>query len=161
MHFFSASYVHLLTEQPNWAPLWVLDGLFGVGAVWLYLVAPHLQSIVLHFNQFVLVSILVLLVKCSFFPILIWQKWAKNWTKVMFCGNLVPTKVMIKRDWKPVHLKIHACQIVWKLSKVGQKFYCKIEKVFISTSSYRDQLWAVSGLLHTVLYPPRKKRIDT
>ena len=48
-----------------------------------------LHSIVLHFNMSPNVQ---------YFPILIWQKWTKNWTKVMFCGYQVPTKVTIKRD---------------------------------------------------------------
>ena len=48
-----------------------------------------LHSIALHFN---------IGPNVQYFPILIWQKWTKNWTKVMFCGNQVPTKVTIKRD---------------------------------------------------------------
>ena len=40
--------------------------------------------------------------------------WTKNWTKVTFCGNSVPTKVKTKRDQKPVQSRVHACQIEYK-----------------------------------------------
>ena len=63
--------------------------LFGVGAVWLYSVVldcTTLHSIVLHFN----ISAVF-----KYFPILIWQKWTKYWTKVIFPGNSVPTKVTL------------------------------------------------------------------
>ena len=34
--------------------------------------------------------------KVKYFPIIIWQKWTKYWTKVIICGNSVHTKVTFK-----------------------------------------------------------------
>ena len=60
--------------------------LFWVGGVWLYSIILVLYSIVLH---------LTLVRNVTYFPILIWQKLTKYWTKVVIHGNLVPTKVSL------------------------------------------------------------------
>ena len=59
----------------------------------------------------------------------------------MFCGNQVPTKVMIKRDWKPVHLKVHACQIEYKPMHVTLLFSCILHLItcILSLDSPRNE----------------------
>ena len=49
------------------------------------------------FNYTCIMLVCTLLVQnVSLFPILIWQKWTKCWTKVVIHGNLVPTKATPK-----------------------------------------------------------------
>ena len=50
------------------------------------------------------------------FPILVWQKWTRNWTKVVIHGNF--HKNNTKRDYRPVHFTVHDCQIEYKLKLI-------------------------------------------
>ena len=90
---------------------------FRVGGAWLY-------SIILVLCLFVLRLTLVQIV--TLFPILIWQKWTKYQTKIVIHGNLGLTKVTPKGITNRSTLKVHGCQIEFKMklicvSKTGYK----------------------------------------
>ena len=82
------------------------DKLFWFGGVWLY-------SIMLVLHSFVLC--LTLVQNAALFPIIIWQKGTKWGTKVVIHGNLVLTKVIPKGITNRSTLKVHDCQIEYKL----------------------------------------------